>query len=220
MGEYEVEILHGPGVYTYYQYDINTHIYKIPITWMITWFRGKNQVLCYWRDQYSFSQVLRLKPVYQEECNCYYLLMFSAFRVWKPIRLKAMIYPTKTIQTKYQEFKHTLIVRLSKAQAQPTLAIQPYVRFIIWQLQLKWKYSLIWWNAKKPQQILQHPKWKAFMRHYSISVVINSTLYLKNTNCRLSFSNIKYSNISLIFDNKSWNSLLRQKFCLQDHILL
>lgn len=51
---------------------------------------------------------------------------------------------------------------------------------------------------KYKKQFPLHWNLKTFMKHYRISVVINSTWHLKNRNYSLSFINIKYSSISLI----------------------
>lgn len=56
--------------------------------------------------------------------------------------------------------------------------------------------------------------------HETVQNFSGYLLHLTNKIYRPSFSSIKYHNISLIIDNTSWNSLLRENFCLQDHILL
>lgn len=154
--------------------------------------------------------------VYWGECNYCYLLMFSVFGNWKPIRLKAVIYPTEPIQTTHQEFKHTATACLKHGHG-------PHWQFNLFRDSFSDSFSsdentALCDATQKPSPL--QLTWKAFTRHYGASVVINSTLHLKNTNYRLSFSSITHSNISSVVDNKPWNPSLRQKISLQDHALL
>lgn len=89
-------------------------------------------------------------------------------------------------------------MQLSKAQPQPILAIQPNIRFIFCQLQLRWKHSVIRLNTKTSSCCMENERhsWDTVEFHWLL--ILHNIYKIKITDFLSPISNIAIFLWSLI----------------------